>query len=295
MPSKDSIVAVLVTHNRPVLFKKSIDALLKQNLPLKKIIVIDNASDIPVKKLIDKNKFIDIHTLSKNFGGSAGYAKGMTKALKENPTWIWLMDDDAYPKKNTLKKVIEVKEKFPKNIKIGALCSSVYEGGKIANYHQKKYNWNFGTTKMVNLNSNNKDYIEVDICSFVGLLLNAETVKEVGLPIKDFFICHDDMEYSLRMKSYKYSLFLVPSSKIYHSYKLKPTIKDNFGKRHYYEIRNHIFVTKKYSRFKILSIILSITRSLRILRLAKKRYFIYCLKSYFKALNDGLYGEKILD
>ena len=271
MSSKDSIVAVLVTHNRPKLLKRAIDGLLKQTFPLKKIVIIDNASKIPVNKLIDKNKLIDIYTFSKNLGGSAGYAQGITKALKENPTWIWLMDDDAYPTKNSLKKIIEVKEKFPKKIKIGALCSSVYEEGRIASYHQKKYNWHLGTTKIVNLNVNKKDYTEVDICSFVGLFLNIKTIKEVGLPKKNFFICHDDMEYSLRIKSYNYSLFLVSSSKIHHSYKQKPTIKGDFGKRHYYEIRNHILVTKKYSKFKILAIILSIFRSLRILRLAKKK------------------------
>ena len=88
------------------------------------------------------------------------------------------------------------------------------------------------------INIQNKEFVKVDIASFVGLLLNKKAIIDIGLPISKFFITHDDMEYSLRLRSFNYFLYLIPSSKIKHSLKKQPHVASNFGERHYFEIRN---------------------------------------------------------
>ncbi len=290
MIREDKCIAVLVTHNRPKLFVKLIKSLTNQTYPLKKIIVIDNASDTPVKTLINITKKIHIFRFSKNQGGSGGFAKGITTSLKYKPDWIWIMDDDACPYKNALENIMKVRRKIKETSTIGAFCSSVIEGGKTASYHQKNFNWRIGTTKTINLNKNHTGKsLNIDIASFVGLLINSNAVLDVGVPIKKFFISHDDMEYSLRLRSSNYSIFLVPSSKIKHPNKLEPRLASDFGKRHYLDIRNHLFVVKKYSFIKLIAIIFSLIRSLKILQISKNKFNVQSLRLYFKAIFDGLF------
>ena len=207
MIKEDKCIAVVVTHNRPKLLIKLIKSLTNQTYPLKKIIVIDNASNTPVKTLIKDTNNIYIFRFSKNQGGSAGFAKGIIKSLKYKPDWIWIMDDDACPYQNALENIIKVRRMIKETTKIGAFCSTVIEGGKTASYHQKNFNWIIGTTKSIILNKNHREKsLDIDIASFVGLLISSNAALDVGVPIKKLFISHDDMEYSLRLRSSNYSI-----------------------------------------------------------------------------------------
>ena len=291
MSKKEECIAVVVTHNRPKLLLKVIESLSLQTYPLKKIIVIDNDSEISAHKIIKDTKNIDIVRFKNNLGGSAGFKEGIKKALVHDPDWVWLMDDDACPFQNALEKIMSIKSQVTLKSKVGAFCSSVIEGDHQAYYHQKNFDWKFGTTFPLSTNIQNKEFVKVDIASFVGLLLNKKAIIDIGLPISKFFITHDDMEYSLRLRSFNYFLYLIPSSKIKHSLKKQPHVASNFGERHYFEIRNHILVIKKYSSIKFAAVVISIFRSLRILRLSKNKFNIDALKLYLKAICHGLFKK----
>ena len=66
-----------------------------------------------------------------------------------------------------------------------------------------------------NIRDFNAELIPATLASFVSLFIKAETVKEVGLPIKEFFIWTDDWEYTRRI-SMKYSCYVVPDSVVKH-------------------------------------------------------------------------------
>jgi GT2 family glycosyltransferase len=53
------------------------------------------------------------------------------------------------------------------------------------------------------------------MASFVSLFISAEIVKDVGLPLKEFYIWTDDWEYTRRI-SRRYPCWLVPSSEVVH-------------------------------------------------------------------------------
>lgn len=57
--------------------------------------------------------------------------------------------------------------------------------------------------------------IRLDSASFVSMYIKASVVKEVGLPIKEFFIWADDVEYSLRI-SEKHPCYFVYGSQVVH-------------------------------------------------------------------------------
>ena len=57
--------------------------------------------------------------------------------------------------------------------------------------------------------------VPVQTMAFVGVLFRREAVQAVGLPIKDFFIWVDDVEYTERIGA-SYSLYFVVDSKVLH-------------------------------------------------------------------------------
>ena len=58
----------------------------------------------------------------------------------------------------------------------------------------------------------------VTLASFVSLFVPARIIKELGLPIKDFFIWSDDWEFTRRI-SRKYPCYLVGKSVVTHKSK----------------------------------------------------------------------------
>jgi GT2 family glycosyltransferase len=67
------------------------------------------------------------------------------------------------------------------------------------------------TKNLTDLNNLQK----ITMSSFVSFFVKASIIKEVGLPIKEFFIWTDDWEYSRRI-SRKYDCYFVPNSIVTH-------------------------------------------------------------------------------
>lgn len=203
------VIAVVVTYNRKEMLKESIAALKNQTYENLKILIIDNASTDGTKEEI--KDYLDERVLyfntGKNLGGAGGFNFGMKCALRENADYIWLMDDDAIVKENTLKELLD----FAKNINddFGFLSSHVlWTDGSNCQMNLQK----------ISLSKKLKDFKKpqkIKHASFVSFFVKSEVVEDLGLPIKEFFIWGDDWEYSSRI-SKKYNCYYVPSSEIIH-------------------------------------------------------------------------------
>lgn len=120
-----TVCAVVVTYNRKELLIECLDALENQSRPLDAIYILDNASNDKTTFLLEENGYINenppetlqipwekssikngvlIHyvRMHRNTGGAGGFHEGVKRAYEKGYDWIWLMDDDAEPKKNAL-------------------------------------------------------------------------------------------------------------------------------------------------------------------------------------------------
>ena len=105
---------VLVTFNRLDKLKVALDKYDKQTLVPEYILVVDNHSNDGTKEYLEQwvgeeaayKKYV--HTLSSNTGGAGGFYKGMEEAVKLDAEWIWLSDDDAYPRPDCIHQRIRV-------------------------------------------------------------------------------------------------------------------------------------------------------------------------------------------
>ena len=149
-----NVCAVIVTYNRLNCLRKNIKCILEQTIKIYKIIIINNNSSDGTKEYLENvSKDYDnliIKNLNSNIGGAGGFAIGIEEAMNiKNSDYIWGMDDDAYPEKDALEKL---------------LCKA----------DKKKCLWS-------NCN-NDKDFIneikEVKSWMFVGFFIPINIVKE---------------------------------------------------------------------------------------------------------------------
>lgn len=204
------IATVVVTYNRKALLQENIDCLLNQTYSNHDIIVINNASTDGTTEWLDgigNDRIIQINT-KKNLGGAGGFQYGIRYAAEHNYDFVWVMDDDCMPEKNALYELLKAAKKL--HSKFGFLSSLVrWKDGSLCRMNiQRK-------TVFKDLNDFEHDISQVSMASFVSLLIPIQVVREVGLPIKEFFIWTDDWEYTRRI-SRKFKCFFVKKSIVIH-------------------------------------------------------------------------------
>lgn len=216
--SNKKVIAIIVTYNRKELLKESIEAILNQDYDNCIPLIIDNASTDGtydyLKEFVDENKIIYKNTGS-NLGGAGGFNYGMKEAYKLGCDFMWIMDDDCIAHKDTLTEFLKADEKL--NGKYGFLSSKVlWKDNSICLMNKQKKTFSKW------LKDFETNYQEIALGSFVSFFVKSSTVKEYGLPIKDFFIWSDDWEYSRRI-SRNEKCYFISSSIVTHK------CKENIG------------------------------------------------------------------
>ena len=208
---KNDIVAVVVTYNRKVLLNKCIKSLKAQTYPLD-ILIIDNASTDGTADMFKKDMERTIYyNTGANIGGAGGFNVGIKIAAKLGYNYYWLMDDDTIPQIDSLEKLVWADRYL--NGDYGFLASNVlWKDGSICIMNRQKY-----YNKIIIPNKYENTIIPVTQASFVSIFLNKKTVEEVGLPIKEFFIWGDDVEYTRRISIInRCRSFMVKNSEVIH-------------------------------------------------------------------------------
>jgi len=242
-PVPPRVVAVVVAYNRAALLAEVLGALTAQQLPLAKVVVVDNAStDDSAEVARAAGDLVDLVSLPRNTGGAGGFAAGMAVALADHdPDWLWLMDDDTVPTASALAELV------------GAVDGTdlVAAGSRVV--------WHDGTEHPMNT-PREKPFVDRDeriaaarrggipirSTSFVSMLVRADVVREIGLPIADYFIWNDDFEYSTRVLRGRRGVH-VPSSVVVHKTKVLGATDADPGPRFYYEVRNKLWMFRRSS------------------------------------------------
>lgn len=204
--------AVVVTYNRKELLKENIERLLAQSMQkCLDVVIIDNASTDGTREYISlyiEEKQVHYTNTGANLGGAGGFQFGVRYAAEGGYDFVWLMDDDCMPTPTALEEFYRWDERLKGNY--GFLSSKVLwtDGGICTMNVQKK-------DIVRKVRDFTPQMIPVEMASFVSLFVPISVVREVGLPIKEFFIWTDDWEYTRRI-SRKYPCYLITSSVVTH-------------------------------------------------------------------------------
>lgn len=250
------VVSIVVTYNRNIQLLKCLNLLINQTNDTD-ILIINNASTDGTENILKNQGFLDnkkIHyiCLKENTGGSGGFYYGLKFSLEKGWDYFWLMDDDAEPHLDALKKIFKQNLKFGDCV-LGSTALHHINGEKKLCFPLKRI-----SSSKTEIIENYDSLLNRELVAwlpFLGFFINKNLVYKVGFPDKNLFIRNDDIEYAERLKRNKVKIYLIKESVIEHPF--QPTISFNlFQKRlfyrsmpawkMYYEVRNKIIIAKRY-------------------------------------------------
>jgi len=194
------VAAVIVTFNRLEKLKRVIAAVEAQSHPPTTLVIVDNASTDGTGEYLtslSSSVPLDIVSLDTNTGGAGGFSAGMRRGYELGADFVWVMDDDGYPKPDALQLLIDGIDEASTALdrRVPFACSVVvFTDGEICEMNNPVPSWDWG--RLVVKGQRN---VLVTQCSFVSVLIPRWVIAEHGLPYKEYFIWFDDAEYTLRI------------------------------------------------------------------------------------------------
>lgn len=185
--------AVVVTYNRLDLLRQCAQALRNQTVACD-ILVMDNASTDGTAQWLASQPNLHYRNTGSNLGGAGGFNLGMRWAVEAGYDYVWVMDDDCLPHPDALEKLLEADRILEGNY--GWLSSvALWTDGSECRMNRQKLKksfYEFSPLLKYGL-------VQAEQATFVSLFLRSETIRRVGLPIKEFFIWGDDIEFTRRI------------------------------------------------------------------------------------------------
>jgi rhamnopyranosyl-N-acetylglucosaminyl-diphospho-decaprenol beta-1,3/1,4-galactofuranosyltransferase len=231
----EKVIAIVVTYNRQKLLAECITALRNQTRKIDKILVINNGSSDNTEDWLSHQPDLEFFT-QKNIGSAGGFNSGIKLGYEKDYDWLWLMDDDGYPKEDALENLLE-----------GSTEKLHLRNCAVINKEDRQsFVWKTGNYSTIN--EVNEEIIENFAHPFNGTLLHKELIKKVGLPKKELFIWGDETEYYHRIISkHKIPFYTKTNSIHYHppsaySYKKDWDYSSNW--KMYFYIRNRFHILK---------------------------------------------------
>jgi len=246
--------AVVITYNRKALLLECLAALKAQTVAPARIYVWDNAStDGTEAALADAGHAADpaitIIRSAKNLGGAGGFHHAMRRAHADGHRWLWLMDDDTIPAPDALERLLE--------------GLAIHEGGDPPVWIAcSRVRWTDGQAHLMNLvgpkTGFDRDFlydaaaaghISIRTCSFVSCLVHRDALTTCGLPIAEYFIWNDDVEFTARILR-DHRGICVPASEVVHK------TRTNYGtlqappERFRYHVRNQLHMNLRSRAFR---------------------------------------------
>lgn len=244
----DKVIAVVVTYNRQQLLSQCINALRNQTRKIDKILVINNGSTDNTEDWLRRHQNVSFVS-QKNAGGAGGFYTGIKTAFEEKYSWIWLMDDDGYPKEDALERLLEDDDE--------ELC--LRNCAVINKEDKKSFVWKTGNHKTLH---DVRDKIIQNVAHpFNGTLLHRKIIERVGFPKANLFLWGDETEYYYRIvRKNKIPFYTKINSIHYHppsaySYKNDWAFSSNW--KMYYYIRNRFFILQtKFSKSAVVALMM---------------------------------------
>ncbi|PYE55754.1 glycosyltransferase family 2 protein [Deinococcus yavapaiensis] len=239
----NGVCAIIVTFNRKHKLVECLRRVEALTVRPQHVLVVDNASTDGTGDVVrEQFPHFDLLTLDHNVGGAGGFSAGMRRAYAAGFEYVWLFDDDAFADPACLERLLA--EAPHADVVVPMQIDQA--GRRYGVYH-----WDNGT---VELDKDRARVFDVDVFAFVGPLMPRHVIQAIGLPREDFFICADDLEYSLRIKNAGFRTVCVADAVFHHDYggntvtvkrwRLTSIRRTSPAWKNYYNTRNDILIAR---------------------------------------------------
>lgn len=251
------IAAVFSTFNRSDDAYGCISRLGGQTPPLHRIVVADNGSSDGTSERLRKEFGarlpLEIVSSAENLGNPGGLRLAIRAAIDSGAEWIWILDDDSWPRPDALKNLLQY----------GLKDQTVYSS-LVVDPKKDDLAWPCPVLRCARLDlalsteQLPKEEIFEIKGAWLGALIPASIINEVGELDSSLFIRGEDEEYPARIREHGFRFLCVPSSILDHPAPNK-LLRLSFRRKNffyeprlplwksYYAIRNQIHVRKTYA------------------------------------------------
>ena len=245
------VCAVVVTYNRKELLRECVQALLAQHHAVSLIWIFNNVSTDGTLEMLahefPAREFpqVRVTTLEKNSGGAGGFHEGVKQATGAGFEWLWLMDDDTIAEPGALAEMFAARSRFPAGQRPDLLSSKVvWTDGSL---HPMNISWFDQRDPEFRFLAASCGTFPLRTATFVSMLFHRRHVEKYGLPLADYFVWADDVEYSARILRENPGV-AVPQSVVLHKTPRKHGSLDP-GERFYYHVRNGMWMLRRSAAF----------------------------------------------
>lgn len=212
------------------------------------ITVLDNGSTASSAVALKRSPVeFNLVTSEKNLGFAGGFNFGVRHS-PDDYDYVFFINNDVTLEPDCLRVLVEAAET---DEKIGLLSP------RINYYFDKKRIWyNGGLIKMLQTKGVHRDLDkkeeelkesfvpeETGFAAGCAVLIKKKVLEKIGWWSEDYFLYHEDVDFSLRAKRAGFKVMLVPRAKIYH--KISRATEPGSPKYIYYHSRNGLVVAWK--------------------------------------------------
>jgi len=244
---KPNVAIILLTYNTLSKVKERfinlmIKSILNQDYPYLMLIIVDNGSrdKTPIyfsKLLNDATLKHHIIKLPKNYGYTGGNNVGAVHAVHQGADNLFFMNDDVILLDKNLISVLV--DRLVNNENLGAVQPLIINRDGSVNC-----GFRCGLSS-IPIPKTGNDGSGIFFISGAALLTRAKTFLKVGMFDSDFFLYHDDVDYSWRLWLSGYRIECVKDVKAYHIG--SATLGVENPRFYYFMLRNAVWTIAKNS------------------------------------------------
>jgi rhamnopyranosyl-N-acetylglucosaminyl-diphospho-decaprenol beta-1,3/1,4-galactofuranosyltransferase len=257
-----TIAAIVLAYSRLETLQQLITALIEQTRPPDEIIVIYQGSREDIALWLQSQQGLTV-LRQENKGSAGGFCTGIEEAIRRGHGWSWIFDDDAVPQPTALQELVQ--------LPYYSRGDAVFLASRVVDRHGKTY-------MSPQAADANRWYatvlrdkcVEVVGACWLGLLVNSSAVEKYGLPIAEFFLWEEDLEFTARLVRNGQAYCAIESVIVhYQDPRFEPFGKDFIKYAHY--VRNRIARAKLEPGSPPLKVFRTFRRASQFLLLIAKR------------------------
>lgn len=209
-----NILVVVLNYRGQEVLLPCLGSLMPELRDGDRCLIVDNGNEEELLQEV-KNIFPQIETqsLDENVGFARGMNVGLKKALEEEFSAVWLLNNDTLVKRGALEALRKAAEEHPGVHLFSPLIFTSDErvwfaGGRV-DY------WRMRTTHVQSL-PDQENTFSTDFLTGCALFIPRRTLEQVGILDERYFLYYEDVDYSVRVRGHGGSLWVVPRARVTH-------------------------------------------------------------------------------
>ena len=212
------VYCVIVTHNstKNNWINTCLTSLRKSSINIKVLVVDNSSSDNTVELIRNKYSEVELFEENDNLGFGAANNIGMSYALKNNADYVFLLNQDAYVKPETIERLVKASTKYPEY----GIISPIHlngKGDKLDRNFSYYLNYDKNSSFYGDFIQNRvKDIYDVPFVNAAAWLLPISTLETIGGFDPIFHHYGEDDNYCQRVRYQKLKVGVASNSFICH-------------------------------------------------------------------------------